>query len=147
MFYLVVIMTIAVFSLIYFGVLSNFYDVLEYIMHYINGGTMSPDFGFLSFYFYLFFLFVIFLSVNLVKTNKFAYKALDLSLVFFIFFLMYNLVNNTEFIIWEQFLSPVITILAIMSVGLLWRYRFPETFNKLSEFFKKENSLEERTDL
>lgn len=145
--YLLVVMTIAIFSLIYFGVLKDFYEVFEDIVHYVNGGHMSPDFGFLSFYFYLFLLFIIFLSINLMKTKKTTHKLIDSLLILSISYLMYSLIDNTEFIVWKQFLAPLITVFTILFIGLLWRFRFPDTFDNLIEFFKKENSIEERTDL
>lgn len=133
--YLLVTMTITIFALIHFGVLTDVYHIFDDIYDYTQGVHAEPNYQFLAFYFYLFLLFNVFLVTNLIKGKKRSYKFIDGALVLFTSYLMYQLINECELIIWKEFLSPIIFAVSIVGTGFLWKLRFPDTFTRIDYFF------------
>jgi len=133
--YLLVAMTVCIFSLVHFGVMESVYEVYSDIIEYTQGVYAEPNFQFLYFWFYLFLFFNIFLAVNLIKAEKRSHKLIDGTLILFTSYLMYQLTTTCEFIIWGQFLAPVIFAVSIVGTGFLWKLRFPDTFVRIDYYF------------
>lgn len=136
--YLLVAMTICIFSLVHFGIMESVYEVFNDIIEYTKGVHAEPDFQTLYFWFYMFLLFNVFLVINMIKAEKRSYKLIDGVLVLFTSYLMYEITTTCEFIIWEQFLAPVIFTVSIVGAGFLWKLRFPNTFTKIAYSLSKQ---------